>query len=161
LDASCVSAARAVFPFVAPSALVFVGCAKGVDAAAVAAFPACEVMRVQAFAVGGRVVRSSFARRSVSVVSAVVLTGGLWCTFPSGVCPVGLVPSRSASACFGGFGSGTWSSLAFAVGCGCACLVSCSPVCAPSWLISRGVSLGGALWFIPSSLSLLSPRLVF
>ena len=44
--------------------------------------------------------------------------------FVSSVCPVHprsgkrLVPSRSSVRCFGGFGSGTWSTLAFAVALG-------------------------------------------
>lgn len=150
-DDSAVASAAACFPQVPSSALVIVGCAKGVDAAVRVAFPSAVVFRVEAFAIGGRVVRASFARRSVAVVVRCVELDGLFCSFPLGACPVGLVPCASP---FGGFGAGSWSSLAFAVHCGCACFVSCSPLCAPSWLVSRARFLGGSSWFVPAAPSL-------
>ena len=106
----------------AASAAVVTGCASGVDACVRAWCPAARVVHASAF--GGVP-----AARSVAVVRAVAASAGLggagalWLAFPSGPCPVGLVPSRSASACFAGFGSGTWASLALAVGLGVPCLV--------------------------------------
>src|SRR5690606_34124227 len=63
--------------------------------------------------------RGAFARRSVAVVRAVASSpAGVWVSFPQSACPAGLLPSRSSSACFCGLGSGSWASLAFAVGLG-------------------------------------------
>jgi hypothetical protein len=87
-------------------------------------------------------------RRSAAVVEANAEAGGLFCSFPSGKCPKGLVPSRSVRACFKGYGSGSWSSLALAVAHGSACLVCVHPHDAPSWLVHRAVWLGGAFWYV-------------
>lgn len=83
--------------------------------------------------------------------------GALFCSFPSGACPSSVHPSSVASHCFGG-GSGSWASLAFAVGCGAACLVVLpAGVSAPLWLSSRASSSQGGAWgsifFVPSVLS--------
>ncbi|MNJ90841.1 hypothetical protein D3C87_84810 [compost metagenome] len=51
------------------SASVGVGCASGVDSLVRSAFPSACVFSVQQFAVGGRVCRASFARRSSALVS--------------------------------------------------------------------------------------------
>ncbi|MBD1876959.1 hypothetical protein H6F75_26085 [Nodosilinea sp. FACHB-131] len=104
---------------VQPSAEVVVGCARGIDYAARQRFPAAQVFRAAAFGTG----RGAFAARSVACVRAVVVAGGLWVTFPASTCPVGLQPSDRSSRCFCGTGSGTWASLAFAIGCGLPCLV--------------------------------------
>lgn len=118
---------------------VFVGCAAGVDAAARGFFPGARVFSAASFGSG----RGSFAGRSVAVVRAVAAAGGLWVCFPSGVCPSGLAPSASSSRAFCGAGSGSWASLAFAVGLGVPCLVWCfaPPVV---WGFS---SLGDGWWF--------------
>ena len=143
-----VAAVRAV----SPSASVVVGCAGGVDEFFGCQFPhRARVFRASSFGSG----RSSFARRSVAVVSAVAAAGGCWVSFPSSPCPAGVVPSSSSSRCFCGGGSGSWASLAYAAGCGVPCFV-CLPagVAAPPWLSSVG---GG--WFVtapvPAQLSLL------
>ena len=101
------------------SSQVFIGCARGVDAFFRAAFPSAEVFRASSFGHG----RGSFAARSVAVVRAVSERGGLWVSFPASPCPVGLLPSASSSKAFCGTKSGTWASLAFALGCGVPCLV--------------------------------------
>ena len=145
-DRSAVAAAVSCFPFVPSGSSVSVGCASGVDAAARAAFTSAIVFRVSAFAFAGRVLRASFARRSVALVVECGRVGGLFCSFPLGACPSGLVPCASP---FAGFGAGSWSSLALAVHLGCACFVSVSPLCAPSWLVSRAIFLGGSSWFVP------------
>ena len=98
---------------------VFVGCAAGVDAFFRGAFPSARVFSAASFGSG----RGSFAARSVAVVRAVSAAGGVWVSFPSGACPVGLAPSASSSRAFCGAGSGSWASLAFAVGSGLPCLV--------------------------------------
>jgi hypothetical protein len=117
--AVCSAVARAV----SPGSAVFVGCARGVDAAFRGFFPSASVFGASAFGLG----RGSFAARSCAVVRAVVAAGvsapALWVSFPSGACPVGLVPSGSSSRAFCGSGSGSWASLAFAAGSGLSCLV--------------------------------------
>jgi hypothetical protein len=118
---------------------VFVGCARGVDAAARALFPSARVFSASAFGSG----RGSFAARSAACVRAVQSAGGVWVCFPSGLCPAGLAPSASSSRAFCGSGSGSWASLAFAAGLGLPCLVWCFAPPAV-WGFS---SLGGAWWF--------------
>lgn len=130
----------------------FVGCAAGADAVFRAAFPGLRVVSVVA---GSG--RSGFARRSISVVIGVSRSGsGLWVSFPSGPCPVGLVPSSSSSRAFCGSGSGSWASLSLAAGLGIPCLVF-APFGVPgSW----GFVALGSGWFswspssVPSQLAL-------
>ncbi|WP_197480139.1 hypothetical protein [Anabaena sp. 4-3] len=115
---------------VPPGSRVLVGCAKGVDAYFRLAFPSAEVFSVASGRWG--VGRGAFAARSVACVRAVQSAGGLWVSFPSSPCPVGLVPSPSQSRCFSGFGSGSWASLAFALGSGLPCLVFLGSLPVPS-----------------------------
>lgn len=112
------------------SGSVGVGCASGVDSLVRCAFPVASVFRVGSFAVGGRVSRASFALRSSALVSWCVSSGGLLVAFPLGACPSGVAVSSS----FRGCGSGSWGSVALALGLGGSVLVV-SPV---------GV---GAAWF--------------
>lgn len=125
-----------------------VGCAKGVDSFFSAAFPSLVVTSASSFGGG----RSSFARRSIWVVESVTRKDGLWCSFPASACPSGLVPSGQSSRCFCGSGSGSWASLAYAVGLGCPALLFLpSGVQFPSsWLLFGGQSLGGGWWFFPA-----------
>ena len=110
---------------------VVVGCAAGVDAFFRSRFPAARVLRVDR-ALG----RAGFARRSIACVDAV--SGGLWVSFPSGACPAGLMPSASPGRCFSGSGSGSWASLAYAVGRGGAALVYLGAVPVPGgWDLVR------------------------
>ncbi len=101
-------------PLVPAGSKVFVGCANGVDAFFRSQFPTASVFAAASFGSG----RGSFAARSVAVVRAVAVSGGLWVSFPSSPCPTGLQPSSSQSKCFRGLGSGSWASLAFALGLG-------------------------------------------
>jgi hypothetical protein len=134
-----VSAAAAAVP---RGSAVFVGCARGVDAAFRSFFPGASVLAAASFGSG----RGSFAARSAACVRAVgggSVLGGLWVSFPSGPCPFGLLPSASPSRAFCGSGSGSWASLAFAVGSGLPALVF-------GWAPPAGwgfVSLGGGWWF--------------
>ena len=115
------SACRWALRQLALSASVVTGCALGIDSIARNACPSASVIRASAFGSG----RGALAARSVAVVRAVAAGGpsALWLAFPSGPCPPGLVPSRQSSACFSGHGSGTWASLALAVGLGVPALV--------------------------------------
>jgi hypothetical protein len=151
------SGSRSSVPAVVPAVVVavaglrcpvFVGCARGVDAAFRAAFPGASVLAASSFGSG----RGSFAARSAACVRAVAsagsgsagsFLGGLWVSFPSGPCPSGLLPSASSARAFCGSGSGTWASAAFAVGSGL-------PVLVFGWAPPAGwgfVSLGGGWWF--------------
>lgn len=129
-------------------ARVVVGCAAGVDQFFRSAFPSAMIFSVASGSWG--VGRGAFAGRSSACVLAVFAAGGLWVSFPSSPCPVALVPSASSSRCFSGSGSGTWASLAFALGRSVPCLVFLGSLPAPAgW----GLSLvpGAAGWFACSS----------
>lgn len=134
------------------SGSVGVGCASGIDSLVRSAFASASVFRVGSFAVGGRVTRASFALRSSALVQWVAGSGGLLVAFPLGAAPAPLVPTVS----FAGFGSGTWGSVALALGLGVPVLVVL-PVCsggvfpAPVAVASRFVPVGlapcgGYLW---------------
>jgi hypothetical protein len=99
---------------------VFVGCAQGVDGSVRAELGA---HRLQVFTVCRDSGRGGFAARSIEFVRALAASGGSLLSFPSGVCPTGLIPSCSASRCFSGFGSGSWATLSLAVGLGVPCFV--------------------------------------
>jgi len=96
---------------------VFVGCARGVDSFFRGCFPSAQV-----FSVSGSS-RGAFAARSISFVQSLAASGGVLVSFPSSPCPIGLLPSSTGSRAFSGFGSGSWASLAFAVGRGVQCFV--------------------------------------
>ena len=138
----CVPVLRGACGAVGSGSVVAVGCAGGVDGFVRSFFGSrAVVFRVGSFGSG----RGAFARRSVAVVEWVASRGGCWVSFPVGACPVGLVPSSSSRSCFAGFRSGSWSSLAFAVGLGVPCFVFLGrgAVGVPAWLRSCG---GG--WFV-------------
>ena len=132
-----------VFSAVHPSAFVVVGCASGVDHAVRRAFPRASVFFASSFGSG----RASFARRSVAVVAtAVGVRGSFFVSFPGVACPAGLLPSAVSSRCFCGLGSGSWASLAFAVGSGVSSLLWLpAGISAPvGWGF---VPLGSGWWF--------------
>lgn len=138
-----------VLALVSPRAFVAVGCASGVDAAVRSSVCGCSVFSASSFAA------SSWAGRLALRSAAVVRAGAgrspaLVLVFPSGACPRGLAPSPSVSACFAGFGSGSWSSAAFAAGLGAPLLVF-SPVGVPAWGFA---SLGAGWWLLSPSPSL-------
>jgi len=86
---------------------------------------------------------------AVFFVSALAAGGGVLVSFPSSACPSGLLPSSSSSRAFCGLGSGSWASLAFAVGSGVPCWVF-APFGVPSgWgFVAAG---GGWFSFAPAS----------
>ena len=98
---------------------VAVGCAAGVDSFFRDWFPTAQVFSVSSFGSG----RGAFAARSVAFVRSLATASGVLVSLPSSACPVGLLPSASSSRCFCGLGSGSWASLAFAVGSGLPCFV--------------------------------------
>ena len=148
---SAVASCRALLPVLSGlSVPVAVGCASGVDSAVRGAFPSASVFSVSSFLVGGRVARASFARRSSALVSWCVSGGGLLVAFPLGACPAGVRPSSS----FSGRGSGTWGSIALAVGSGGSVLVVAPAGASASWFGALAASFrclgaapcGGSLW---------------
>ena len=132
------------------SASVGVGCASGVDQYVRSSFPSAVVFSVSSFLFGGRVCRASFALRSSALVHSVASSSGLLVAFPLGSCPVGVRVSSSFSGC----GSGSWGSVALAVGLGCSVLVVLPVGASSAWfgaLAYRfcyvGVApCGGSLW---------------
>lgn len=139
----CVEAMSHIIPLIPQNSTIIVGDCKGVDAAARKAFPRANVFFAACF--GG-----ILPRRSAAVVEACVEEKGLFCAFPSGRCPKGLVPNPKVHGCFKGFGTGTWSSIALAIGQRCATLVCVHPFDAPSWIVQRGEYLGDSFYFIRS-----------
>ena len=112
-----------------------VGCAAGADALVRDAAPGALVFSVSGGVFGSG--RSAFARRSAALVQVVAGSGAGagFVGFVAGPCPAGLVPSSSSSACFQGFGSGSWASLALAAGLGLPVIIfwcSSAPVSLPS-----------------------------
>lgn len=121
---------------------IFVGCANGIDAYFRANFPQAEVFYAHKYGTG----KGSFAARSVAVVKAVKAGSGLWISFPSSPCPAGLLPSASSSRAFCGSGSGSWASLAFALGSGVPCLVFLGSLpCPANWELAPVPGCQG--WF--------------
>ena len=135
-------AASRVVSLVSESAAVFIGCAPGVDEFFRSSFPSASVFSASSFGSG----RGAFAARSVAVVRAVASAGGLWVCFPSSACPAGLLPSASSSRAFSGSGSGSWASLAFALGSGVPSLVFLGSLpCPAGWGLSPVPGWSG--WF--------------
>jgi hypothetical protein len=148
---SAAASCRAFLPLLSGlPASVGVGCACGVDSLVRLAFPSALVFRVSSFAVGGRVSRASFARRSAALVRWLASASGLLVAFPLGACPVGVAVSSS----FRGCGSGSWGSVALALGLGCSVLVVSPVGVGAAWfgaLASRfrcvgAAPCGGLLW---------------
>ena len=113
---------------------VFVGCANGVDAYFRKVFPNAEVSSASDFGGG----KSYYALRSAYVISSVKRRHGLWVSFPDSQCPANLLPSKDRGCCFCGTGSGTWASLAYALGLGLPCLVYLGKIqCPKGWGLFR------------------------
>ncbi|MEL6929670.1 MAG: hypothetical protein AAFO95_13660 [Cyanobacteria bacterium J06600_6] len=155
------AALSALLPLVPVGVRVSVGCAAGVDLACRSFFAGSSSLLVFSVASGRfGAGRSAFARRSCRCVSSVAAgSRGLLVVVPAGACPAGVAPSRS----FRGFSSGSWGSLAFALGRGRRVLLwlpggSRPPLWAGvSWSLS---SLPGGCWWlgvcvpVPAQLSL-------
>jgi len=129
---------------------VAVGCASGVDKVVRSSVPVSRVFR----AAGSQ--PWQLARRSAFMVGAVAAPSKqprYIMAFPSSACPAGLVPSSSASACFSGKGSGTWATVAYAVGLGVPVVVFGSaplPAWGGQWVSFASGSLAGGALFKPA-----------
>lgn len=101
----------------ASGAAVLVGCASGADAAArLGAGSAAQVFRVGSFGRAGVPFSAALVARSVAFVQALAASPApCLVSFPAAACPVGLAPAARWPS---GFGSGSWASLALAVGLG-------------------------------------------
>ena len=140
---SCSSFLSSVSGF---SGSVAVGCARGCDFLVRSHFPSAVVFKVQSpFS------RAAFAARSVRLVQWVGASG-LLVAFPLGAAPAAL----RVSSTFRAFGSGTWGSVALALGLGSSVLVvlpsSFSSFPAPHSVATRfqflgAAPCGGSLWF--------------
>ena len=161
LSPAASTALSSLLPLVPAGVRVSVGCAAGADAVVRSWFSGSASVLLFSVASGrfgsGR---SAFARRSCRCVLSVASgSRGLLVVVPVGACPAGVRPSRS----FSGRGSGSWGSLAFALGRGRRVLVwlpsgSRPPVWAGvSWSLS---SVPGGCWWlgvcvpVPAQLSL-------
>jgi hypothetical protein len=108
-----------VIAVLVPSDLpVSVGCAGGLDALVRGYFPAKQL---HIFEVVKPANRWEFARRSMACILSIPAGAeGLVIALAGRLCPVGVKPSRQ----FQGQGSGTWGSVAYALGHGRRVLVS-------------------------------------
>jgi len=139
-----VAAARAAVAVAARPILV--GDQRGIDTVVQSACAGAQVFHAASRQPG------HLAARSIAVVRTCAVLGGAWAAFPATACPAGLRPSSSSSACFSGLGSGTWSSLAFAIGLGVVVAIFLPPVAAglapvlppASW----GLVAAGAGWWV-------------
>ena len=133
---------------------VFAGCAVGIDRLVREAVPASQlsVFSVQRQA-GQSVPAWAFAARSARMVSELRQSGGVLVAFPSGSCPLELVPCSSWRSARG---SGTWGSVALALGLGCPVLVFApfhlsgsfpSPAAVGSRFSCLGSARSGSWWF--------------
>ena len=158
------AALSALLPLVPAGVRVSVGCARGVDLLCRSFLAGSSSLLVFSVASGrfgsGR---SAFARRSSRCVLSVAAgSRGLLVALPSApVPPAGVAPSRS----FFGGGSGSWGSVAFALGRGRRVLLwlpsgSRPPVWSSvSWSAAGAFGSGGCWWLglpvpVPAQLSL-------
>ena len=165
LSPAASAALSLLLPLVPAGVRVSVGCARGVDGVCRSFFAGSSSLLVFSVASGRfGVGRSAFARRSCRCVLSVASgSRGLLVVVPAGGCPAGVVPSRS----FSGRGSGSWGSLAFALGRGRRVLLWLpAGSFPPSWsgvswsvasvVFSSAVGGGGGAWW----LGVPSPRVV-
>ena len=146
----CLRAVRWALDQRGPGCAVVTGCAAGIDAAARLAAPSAVVLRASAFAAPGAPPQAALVARSVAAVRRVAAgPAGLWLSAPGRLCPPGLSPSASPSACFSGSGSGSWASLALAAGLGVPALVwlPAGVSAPPGWgLAPLASSAAGGWW---------------
>lgn len=115
-----VASAAAILHYISSySGQVAVGCASGVDAAVRYMFPHATVFSVQSYKVNGSITRASFAWRSTHMVQWLAANHGLLIAFPSSLAPGKI----QVGTTFSGHGSGTWGTIALAIGLGCSVMV--------------------------------------
>ena len=158
------AALSALLPLVPSGVRVSVGCARGVDSLVQSFFSGSPSLLVFSVASGRfGVGRSAFARRSSRCVLSVSAgSRGLLVALPSSPVPPAVVaPSRS----FRGGGSGSWGSVAFALGRGRRVLLWLPSGSRPpawsgvSWSSAGALGSAGCWWLgvpaaVPSQLSL-------
>jgi hypothetical protein len=105
---------------------ICVGCANGVDNLVINNFPQAKVFKATDYQTH---IKAALAARSTACVKAVPSSAqGLIVAIPSGACPKEVKPSRS----FAGHGSGTWGTIALAIGLEKrVCVFSSNP---PKWV---------------------------
>lgn len=125
---------------------VVVGCASGIDALVRSACPTARVFRATDYGIG----RGALAARSIACVRAVAAASGVWVSLPDAACPAGLRPSAAASACFAGYGSGSWASLALALGLSVPCFVFLPSGIAvpPGWPLAALATPFSGGWYV-------------
>lgn len=105
--------------YIPKSKKVVVGCARGIDKVVRDVRGSnCKVF--EADKQPHAIVAHRLVARSIACVSACATSNssGLWVSFPIHACPASIAPSPDSRACFNGSGSGSWSSLAYAIGSG-------------------------------------------
>jgi hypothetical protein len=139
---------------------VMVGCAAGIDQHLAQLLPHARVFRAASFGYGRAAIglrplspRAALAARSIACVQA--CARGVWCAFPAQACPASVQPARSSSQCFNGSGSGTYASLAYAIGIGCAPVVFLPAGIVPPPTFAL-VSVGAG-WYVSSALGWAKP----
>ncbi|MCZ2207321.1 hypothetical protein [Cylindrospermopsis raciborskii] len=98
-----------IVPKVPKSAQIYVGCANGIDNLVVKNFPQATVFKASDYRTN---IKSALALRSTHCVKSVPDQQGLIIAIPAGPCPTDVKPSCS----FAGHGSGTWGTIALAIG---------------------------------------------
>ena len=115
--------------------IIVTGCAKGADAIARESRNGATVHDVADYKQPDIPYVAALAKRSIGCINDVKANAGIWCAFPNTPCPPKVRPKPSW--CSGG-GSGTWASLAYAVGHGLPCLVWAGNTEMPEWLHEVG-----------------------
>jgi hypothetical protein len=119
---------------------ILVGDQRGIDVVVRSARAGAQIFHAASSAPG------HLAARSIAVVRACAALGGAWAAFPAHTCPAGLRPSSSPSACFSGRGSGTYASLAYAIGLSVTAIVFLPAGVQPPPLF--GLASAGAGWWV-------------
>jgi hypothetical protein len=140
--------------WVSSESSVYVGCARGVDEWVRGVWPEVRVFSVSDMGFAGR---GAFAARSISFVDAVAAAGG-----GVGFCPGPWFPSRGWLGSVLSFlpylfwrGSGSWGTLAYAIGRGVPCFVFLGTAVAPAgWGLLPLLPWDGWVSFVPSSVQL-------
>jgi hypothetical protein len=109
-DNQQIKALKYIIQKVPKKAEICVGCANGIDNLVINNFPHARVFKATDYQTH---IKAALASRSTACVKAIPSSpDGLIIAIPSGSCPHEVKPSRS----FAGHGSGTWGTIAIAIG---------------------------------------------